>query len=100
MIQGQFYCVRHRFCIGLSGVDSGSFYEVFDPEVSAMIRELSHAEVPNVGLLFSFDGAARGNPGPTASGVCGWWGKYCNDNKKKKIDPELRTRAHIKIGRS
>ena len=30
------------------------------------------------GLLFAFDGAARDNPGPAASGVCAWWGHFCN----------------------
>ena len=32
----------------------------------------------NIGLLVSFDGAARGNPGPASSGVCIWWGHFEN----------------------
>ena len=31
------------------------------------------------GLLFSFDGASRGNPGPAALGVCGFWGYWMED---------------------
>ena len=60
-------------------LDSGSFYEVFAPQVSAMVSELSKREAHTVGLLFSFDGAARGNPGPASSGICAWWGKYVKD---------------------
>ena len=32
----------------------------------------------SIDLLFSFDGAARGNPGPPSSGVCAWWGYFCS----------------------
>eukprot|EP00973_Karenia_brevis_P010451 1419347-Karenia_brevis.AAC.1 len=28
------------------------------------------------GLLASFDGASRGNPGQAATGVCLWWGRW------------------------
>ena len=47
-------------------------------EAAAFLRELSICRAHNVGLLFAFDGAARGNPGPAASGVCAWWGHFCN----------------------
>ena len=30
----------------------------------------------HVGFVFSFDGASRGNPGSSASGVCAWWGQW------------------------
>lgn len=30
-----------------------------------------------VGIVFSFDGASRGNPGKPAWGCCGWRG-YCS----------------------
>ena len=29
-----------------------------------------------VGLLFSFEGASRGNPGQASFGVGGWWGTW------------------------
>ena len=42
------------------------------------IVELSRHQPYNLGMLFSFDGAARGNPGPAASGACAWWGVFSN----------------------
>ena len=29
-----------------------------------------------IGMMFSFDGAARGNPGPSSLGHCAWWGTW------------------------
>ena len=42
------------------------------------MTELASESDCNIGLLFSFDGAARGNPGPAASGACAWWGQFAN----------------------
>ena len=57
-------------------LDHGSFMEVRLPETAAFVHELSCNERCNIGLLFSFDGAARGNPGPASYGVCAWWGLF------------------------
>ena len=59
-------------------LDHGTFMQVDVKEVEAFMRELSDCDEITVGLLFSFDGAARGNPGPSASGVCAWWGYFCS----------------------
>ena len=50
--------------------------QVLVKEVVAFLNELSQPELRSIGLLFSFDGAARGNPGPSSSGVCAWWGYF------------------------
>ena len=47
--------------------------------VQAFLTELGDAPEQNLGLMFSFDGAARGNPGPSSSGVCAWWGHFNAD---------------------
>ena len=60
-------------------LDVGTFLDVRVDEAVKFMRRLS--EVPDatdIGLLFAFDGAARGNPGPAASGVCAWWGFWRN----------------------
>ena len=50
------------------------FLDVRVDEATAFALDLSAPHHEGIGLLFSFDGAARGNPGPSASGVCAWWG--------------------------
>ena len=47
-------------------------------EAASFAKCLATAACDNVGLLFSFDGAARGNPGPASTGVCAWWGFFHN----------------------
>ena len=37
-----------------------------------------------VGLLFSFDGASRGNPGDAAQGTCAWWGTWTHNSFSSK----------------
>ena len=32
-----------------------------------------------MGIVFAFDGAARGNPGAASYGICGWWGYFNTD---------------------
>ena len=61
-------------------LDHGTFMDVKLDETAAFINELSCSERGNVGLLFSFDGAARGNPGPASSGVCAWWGSFSENS--------------------
>ena len=50
--------------------------QVHVQDVVAFLNELSRSDLGSIGLLFSFDGAARGNPGPSSSGVCAWWGYF------------------------
>ena len=57
-------------------LDEGTFMQLRVAETAAFMNELSCSERNNVGLLFSFDGAARGNPRPASSGVCAWWGSF------------------------
>ena len=59
-------------------LDHGTFMHVYVQEVEAFLKELSQCDANSIGLLFSFDGAARGNPGPSSSGVCAWWGCFCS----------------------
>ena len=59
-------------------LDNKSFMEVRVPEVLAFLEALAGSDDHSIGLLFSFDGAARGNPGPASSGVCAWWGHFMN----------------------
>jgi len=58
-------------------LDIGSFKEFYRTEVARLALNLSEAQGnSNVGVLISFDGASRGNPGPASSGVCAWWGRW------------------------
>jgi len=57
-------------------LDHGSFMEVNLSEAVCFLAELSATSEQNIGMLFSFDGAARGNPGKSSYGVCGWWGFF------------------------
>jgi len=58
-------------------LDYGTFMELRLEAVVAFLEELATCR-SSTGLLVSFEGAARGNPGPSASGVCLWWGYYRN----------------------
>ena len=57
-------------------LDSGSFVQVDANEVATWVHALVQDVLHPTCLLVSFDGAARGNPGPGASGVSAWWGSY------------------------
>ena len=59
-------------------LDHGSFMQVNLSEAVCFLAELSEASDQDIGMLFSFDGAARGNPGKSSYGVCGWWGNFKN----------------------
>lgn len=67
-------------------LDNGAFMDVRMNAVTAFVTELGQPQQQqhNVGLLFSFDGAARGNPGPSSSGVCAWWGKFIDGKFQSK----------------
>ena len=49
---------------------------VVQAETVTFLTELGKPSPENVGLLFSFDGSSRGNPGKSSSGVCAWWGHF------------------------
>ena len=51
-------------------LDHGSFTDFRVHEAASFAKCLATTACDNVGLLFSFDGAARGNPGPASTGVC------------------------------
>ena len=69
-----------------------SIYHRLPPELWTIVGDFVHCnadEVANfcryviqcpdqtdVGLLFSFDGASRNNPGEAAQGNGGWWGAW------------------------
>ena len=40
------------------------------------MEQLISDSTAEVGLVFSFDGASRGNPGDASYGSCGWWGTW------------------------
>jgi len=62
-----------------AALDQGPFMEVMLNETATFITELSRPGTDNIGLLFSFDGAARCNPGKSSYGVCAWWGHFNHD---------------------
>ena len=73
-------------------LDNKSFVDVRLEEVVKFLQCLSQSNAEGWGMLLSFDGAARGNPGAAAYGICGWWGRY----EKDMFKPEglLLQRAH------
>ena len=56
-------------------LDHGSFNDVRAASLEDFLRSLSAGE-QSLGILFAFDGAARGNPGPSSAGICAWWGHF------------------------
>ena len=62
-------------------LDVGTFLDVRVEETVRFLPELCEhiGNISDVGILFSFDGVARGNPGPAASGVCAWRGYWRNN---------------------
>ena len=65
-------------------LDHGSYLQVYVQVVEDFLSKLSLPDVVSIGLLFSFDGAARGNPGVSSSGVCAWWGYFYSGTFKSK----------------
>ena len=58
-------------------LDTGDFRETADDEMLSLLDAMS-TQISGVeyGLLVSFDGASRGNPGAAAAGVGIWWGQW------------------------
>ena len=57
-------------------LDNNSFVDVRHGEIATFLAQLGTECSKCPGMLVSFDGAARGNPGKAASGVCAWWGCF------------------------
>ena len=58
-------------------LDTGSFSEYNPTEMSRFLLGWAEAALSDdIGILFAFDGASRGNPGEAALGVCAWWGSW------------------------
>ena len=69
-------CISHYTGPPNLALDNGSFMHSDVNQVANWIYKLSQGELDSTCLLVSFDGAARGNPGPAASGVSAWWGSF------------------------
>ena len=61
-------------------LDGGSFEDFSSEEVQNFISALVQDGQGRTGLMFSFDGASRGNPGKASHGNCAWWGVWINDS--------------------
>ena len=66
-------------------LDDGCFEDVFAEGLEGFCN--SALRTSEVGLLFSFDGASRSNPGKASHGNCAWWGEW--------IDGEFVTRGTL-----
>jgi len=61
-------------------LDSESFRRVNGQETLRFLEWAATSGVEeDVGLLFSFDGASRGNPGEASFGICAWWGVWSGE---------------------
>ena len=57
-------------------LDQGTFEEVYASEQAKLVEALATDGERHLGLVFSFDGASRRNPGAAAEGNCAWWGTW------------------------
>ena len=57
-------------------LDNGTFTDVRLHEIVTFLHCLGQHNPQGLGLMFSFDGAARGNPGAASYGLCLWWGRF------------------------
>ena len=57
-------------------LDDGDFEQTFEEEVHRFSHALLEDSGYPTGVMFSFDGASRGNPGAAAYGNCAWWGTW------------------------
>ena len=60
-------------------LDQGSFEEVYATEQAKLLEALANDGGRQLGLVFSWDGASRGNPGAASEGNCAWWGIWENN---------------------
>ncbi len=78
-------------------LNADDFGNVYAEKVHSFCQYLhQHREDQNIGLLFSFDGASRGNPGAASHGNRGWWGEWSpNQVCQKGLLYEKLSRIHI-----
>ena len=62
-----------------AAVDTGSFELTMPMESQRFMECWLRGGDDQIGLLFSSDGASRGNPGPSSFGTCAWWGRWAGD---------------------
>ena len=62
-------------------LDRGNFRELCLPSFRSLLDEIVSCswQHRDIGLLFAFDGASRGNPGLASLGVSAWWGTWIFD---------------------
>ena len=66
---------RAADCAANRASDTGDYREQLDDEIRRMAHMCLNLQgASDMGILVSFDGASRGNPGLAAYGVCMWWG--------------------------
>ena len=64
-----FRCQHIKICF--------KYIEYSSPEsTKEFCTTLINDEEEAMGVLFSFDGASRGNPGQASHGNCAWWGSW------------------------
>ena len=59
-------------------LDEGDFAEIWEAALDSFCEHALQSPDAELGLLFSFDGASRGNPGKASHGNCCWWGEWIN----------------------
>ena len=57
-------------------LDHGDFLEVYTEVIAEFCNRAMDQPLSEIGLVFSFDGASRGNPGKSSQGNCAWWGTW------------------------
>ena len=57
-------------------LDNGSFQHCRSSEVESFCGQLIDDSSDTLGVVFSFDGASRGNPGEASHGNSAWWGRW------------------------
>ena len=65
-------------------LDEGSFTDYNPYSCLRFVAALANDEHRGYGMLWSFDGASRGNPGAASYGVTAWWGTWSLDGFQAK----------------
>jgi len=65
-------------------LDEGSFTDWNLHSCLRFVAALANDEHREYGMLWSFDGASRGNPGAASYGVTAWWGTWSLDGFQAK----------------
>ena len=65
-------------------LDHGSFQSCRSSEVEVFCGQLIEDASDTLGVVFSFDGASRGNPGEASHGNSAWWGRWSAQGFKQQ----------------